>query len=505
MNHTTLLVISDTHTIDRAQTPFPDTTRRCELGNELVERAIRDAELTGGFDAIALMGDLIEDGTAVGAEQDLASLEARVSDLVDHIPLMVVPGNHDPDQQFCLRLFNDHQGLHRLNGYRFYTFVDTWDENNVGHRPTSQLEEFQNLASQDRDAPLIVLQHNPLYPPIYDEYPFVLADHEHIMNVYEKANVRLSLSAHYHPGQEMASRNNVFYWTSPTLSKPPFQYTLIHFRGQDVEIEPRKLQLPENIPLMDVHAHTHYAYCADNVSAKKVIQRADTFHVGTQCLTEHADQLYMTREQHASGLPFRSGGYWDSNGEGNADRMNRYQQEVKRLRQDSVRLGVEIELDRNGAPAIHPGHLGDWDIKLGSVHWLPHDIDSLSPDEIQHSFLQNTRALLEAGIDVLAHPFRFFRGVELPPPTAIYGQVADLLVEHGAAAELNFHYNDPDPAFFSICLERNIPIATGTDAHKLCEVGALRPHIYFIQNLTEPRALQNVLFTELGDDHAEIK
>lgn len=505
VNNLTLLVISDTHTIDRAHTPHPDSTRRCELGNELVERAIRDAQLEGGFDGIALMGDLTEDGSAPGAERDIAALEERVFELAGDTPLMVVPGNHDPDAEFCLRLFNDHQGLHRLKGYRFYTFLDQWDVNDVGHRPPEQLQSFLELAGDDSGAPLIVLQHNPLYPPIQDEYPFILADNEHILNLYEQAGVELSLSAHYHPGQKLVSRNGVRYWTSPALSEPPFRYALVHLRGRDVQIEPRQLKLPDEVPLMDVHAHTHYAYCADNVTAAGVIQRASTFNVTTQCLTEHADQLYMSREEHAAGLPFEQPGYWDRDVPDTINRMQKYRREVGHLRNKGVRLGTEIELDRDGAPGIHPDDLRGWDITLGSVHWLPGNLDILSQEEIHKSFLWNVRTLLDAGIDILGHPFRFFRAGDMDPPKDIYDAIVEMLQEHGAAAELNFHYNDPDAEFFRQCLDHGVPVATGTDAHKLSEVGALKPHISFMTDLVGKTGLEEVLLTDIGEDNAEIR
>ena len=57
-----LLVIADVHyTTDAADAASAPARRRCLLGCELVRRAIEDARRRGGLDAIALMGDLIND------------------------------------------------------------------------------------------------------------------------------------------------------------------------------------------------------------------------------------------------------------------------------------------------------------------------------------------------------------------------------------------------------------------------------------------------------------
>ena len=54
------------------------------------------------------------------------------------------------------------------------------------------------------------------------------------------------------------------------------------------------------------------------------------------------------------------------------------------------------------------------------------------------------------------------------------------------AAELNFHYNDPDPEFFRICREEGTRIVMGSDAHQLREVGDLQPHLRLLRQIGAP-------------------
>ncbi len=93
------------------------------------------------------------------------------------------------------------------------------------------------------------------------------------------------------------------------------------------------------------------------------------------------------------------------------------------------------------------------------------------------AFMKLTESLVLSGIDVLAHPFRYFVRKKSPNPVHLYRPMADLLAAHDVAAEINFHTNLPDPAFFTICLERGVKIALGSDSHEPHEVGELGLHL----------------------------
>ena len=56
-----------------------------------------------------------------------------------------------------------------------------------------------------------------------------------------------------------------------------------------------------------------------------------------------------------------------------------------------------------------------------------------------------------------------------------------MLREHGIAAELNFHGNEPPVEFFSMCINSGVRITFGSDSHSLWEVGELAPHLDFLK------------------------
>ncbi len=459
-----------------------------------MQRALLDARRRGAADAIVLLGDLIEDPTDAGAERDLAALEQTIHDAAGNLPLIMVPGNHDGNADLVLSIFGDRPGPHEVRGYRLHSFLDGWDECDVCRRPREDMRRFAEEAGPRSDKPLIVLQHNPLHPPIESEYPYILADCESIMSAYSDAGVLLSLSGHYHAGQEPSRSGGVSYYTCPALCESPFRYAMVTLEGREVTVTEHPLRLAESPPLIDVHTHTHYAYCGAGVSAVEVIRRARLFGLAGVCLTEHADQLYLTRQEHTSGHVFEDPDFWCTPRSAESERMPRYRAEVGPLRNDFVSVGLEVELDADGRPALRDQHREGWDLLLGTVHWTPGGVEGLTASEVNRRFLRDTERILQSGVDVLAHPFRFFRRNKLAPPGELYRPVAVLLARYGAAAEINFHTNEPDPEFFTICIAEGVKIALGSDAHELREVADLHPHLAVLREAAGTEDVTDLLY-----------
>jgi len=344
----TLLVLADVHFRQAGQPlssgGIPDT----DLGAELVERAILDARRRGGFDALVLLGDLLDAGGAPGADRDLALLEDVIYRAAGDVPRIVVPGNHDGDAALVLSILADQGGLHEVKGYRLYSFVDAWDDRDVGTRPPEAMERFAGQSRAGAERPLVVLQHNALHPPIEDDYPYMLQGREAIMRAYAQARVVLSLSGHYHAGQPLQEAGGVRYYTCPAICRAPYRYALVRLKGRQVGVSEHQLRLPEELRLLDVHTHTQYAYCGEDVSAPEVVRRARLFGLAGVGITEHADQLYLTRQEHDSCYVYRDNDYWRVPRSAESQRMPLYRQDVQPLRSDFVRLGLEVELDGLG-------------------------------------------------------------------------------------------------------------------------------------------------------------
>jgi histidinol phosphatase-like PHP family hydrolase len=119
-----------------------------------------------------------------------------------------------------------------------------------------------------------------------------------------------------------------------------------------------------------------------------------------------------------------------------------------------------------------------------------------SQAEAECLFLEETEKLIASGIDVLAHPFRFFQRESLQHRTPhLYDRVAAMLSSAGVAVEVNVHVNDPDPRFLRACIARGVRVALATDSHVPAEVGELAPHLRLLRQAgVGRRELSNVVY-----------
>lgn len=493
-----LLVLTDMHyALCRPEANPAHAERRCELGCELTRRAIQDATRRGGFDAIAVLGDLIDDGNAALAEADLLELAAVFRQDAPGVPLLIVPGNHDGDYSRLFAIFGDAAGPRHLCGYTFITFADRYKPGDVCTRNDEDRRLLDQCARRS-EGPIIVLQHNPVNPVIDGDYPYMLTNRGQVMSDYSRTGVLLSISGHYHDGQALNSEGGVLYYTAPSLSEAPFPYTIIHMKGREVTVEPRRLMLqgpPAGTPIWDCHVHTEFAYCGRGITAKEMIERAGTFGLEGLCLVEHAPQLYCDADDFWVGNHIRNPKLWRAP---KRPRMAEFCEQILPLRSDYVRVGLEVELDVEGQLTLHEEDR-DWpDLLVGAVHFLEAgDIDSLSDEVLIEQFMKACRGLLEAGVDVLAHPWRLFGKRKKPVPPELYEQLADMLAGSGTAAEINFHIQPPDAHFFRLCLDRGVKITFGSDAHRLHDVGNLWAHLALLREAAgtdDPDKLRQLMF-----------
>lgn len=475
MSELRLLLIADPHAYTSPQEE-PPPPRQGLPGAELVIRAIQAAKAGGSIDAIVLLGDLLNDGLQASSEQTLDQLKAALDNYAADIPLLVVPGNHDGPADRILRVFGQSPGPRQIGPYRFYLFVDRYGEGDFATRSGVDRATFLKWAQQP-GGPIVVLQHNPMNPLIDRDYPYMLTNREQVMEDYEKAGVLLSLSGHFHQGQPLSRASGVNYYTCPALCEEPFGFALTMLDGQQVRIQPMRLALGNDLPLVDYHCHTEFAYCGEGIKAEEIIRRGRLMGLAGLCLTEHAPQLYCNKDDFWSARHIRQPEIWR-----NCDRTraSQFRQEMEALRSDFVRIGLEVECDADCQLTLHEEDR--WvDLLVGAVHWIPEDPAQLTDEQLTQAFLRNTQGLLDGGVHILAHPWRLFRWAKRNVPTELYGQLADMLARAGTAAEINFHKNANDPAFFAECIRRGVKIAFGSDTHMLHQTGGFAAHLNCLQ------------------------
>jgi len=328
------------------------------------------------------------------------------------------------------------------------------------------------------------VQHSPIYPDVdVSKFPYMPLNRGDIMASYRERGVLLSLSGHYHPGQSPTRKDGTLYVTLPALEDDPFRFGIVRVEGRDARIEFHRLKHPEFSELTDGHIHTHFGYCAVDVHPTPVRERLELLGIQRAVLVEHAPQLYLADTQ-----------FWHAEHIENPDairnarrngtcRVEAYRKAMREFSDTLFRIGLEAELDRDGGLTLLEEDRKGWDKILGAVHWIPSNLPFATPAQQEKSFMILVEGLAAGGIDVLAHPFRYFAQNKLARPKGLYRPIAKLLRERDIAAEVNFHYDRPDPEFFRICMEEGVRIVVGSDAHCLYEVGDLAPHIRLLKEI----------------------
>ena len=492
MDEFRLLVLTDAHN-DSLADPSAPTGRNCRLGNELVHRAINDALRLGGFDAIAIMGDMVDRGQLSSAADDLQAVAAEIARAVPGVPVLAVSGNHDGHAQRFKTIFGQSHDVVELGGYRFILFSEVYAEGDYATRPASQLARLRELAAGG--GPIIALQHNPMNPPIVSDYPYMLVNRDEVMEAYRQCGVLLSISGHYHAGQALSRHGQVSYVTVPALCEKPFFYAIVRLRDREVGVEFRRLEMPSEAALIDSHVHTEFAFCGAGVKARQAIERAGAMGLAGLCLVEHAPQLYCSKEDFWPGTHIRVPSLWRNR---TADRMSEFRRQILPLRSSFVRVGLEVELDADGQITLHEEDRDGLDLLLGAVHFLPTPAEKLSDAQLKRQFLAATEGLLRSGIDILAHPLRLFRWAKRATPASVFEPLADMLAESGVAAEINLHHNDPNEEFFALCSKRGVRLALGSDAHTLSAVGGFWPHLEMLRRIAGSNDVRPLLWKPRG-------
>lgn len=258
-----LLILSDIHYVHKAPKTSNIPQRRTDLGIELI-RQVRKKLSGTRIDAVVILGDTVDNGNAPGAWEDAEEV-ARAIDLFKR-PVVHVAGNHDglvlrtrmegipqplivqvvPSQGRATASPKAEESTpSRMSpSYALFSFHDLYDKQDKTRRSEEAMQKLLQVAQTHPERPIVALQHNPIYPRIQSSYPYMIENAESVMRAYERANVVLSLSGHYHPGQKAVRQGNVTYATCPALCEKPFRFLVAEVVETKVRITEFALDPP---------------------------------------------------------------------------------------------------------------------------------------------------------------------------------------------------------------------------------------------------------------------
>lgn len=445
--------------------------RRSAIAHILLLRTVHRLNKYIKPDVTLLLGDLIDDPDSPYAIGELILLK----DITDRLEsrLIVIPGNHDPNPDIFYSVFPEPSRITDIGGVRFVTCLDKEEPGYNATRSSDDIK-FMKTARSGHAGPIISLQHVPLFAPGTSPSPYSLTNSSEVWSEFENNNYTLSISGHYHSGDDQIGKGTGKSITVPALCESPFSFIEIEIDGDKITTRHHQLAMPPELELIDYHVHTPYAYCQENMNPELTIQLAKEFGLAGFAFTEHSGQLYF------DGPTFWNAEFMENGLEtdhGHQNRMPDYLKLTKKYCPPAL-LGFEMDCDYQGRPVIYPEDLKHAQVRLASVHWLEElKKDKPDIDLACREMLRRLSVMFEYGVDILAHPFRIFTRTQTPEPKQLVDPLIELLRKHNVAAEINFHNQITSEGFVKKCVDAGVKLAFGSDSHNLYEVGEHYPHL----------------------------
>lgn len=137
-----------------------DSGKKTGLIPQLLEKVLQ-AVSGQGIDLILLLGDLVDNGNADGAEDDWI----RIRNLLERFqkPILAVRGDHDLIPETYRKIPGDPQESVAWNGDHLIGFSDRYEPDGSCFRDWDDMvSKFEGVPS---GLPVVVYQHNPI-PPV---------------------------------------------------------------------------------------------------------------------------------------------------------------------------------------------------------------------------------------------------------------------------------------------------------------------------------------------------
>ncbi len=457
--------------------------RQGEFAKIFLCQALQYLRLRGDIDLLCLGGDLLHEPQDVTLLQELAQVLQQCE-----IPLLAVPGNHDPEpEEFRSVLktadYIDCKGV-RVISFPSDPMLPGW---NASRRP----EEFARARalSHAHNGPVVFVQHVPLFPHGQADNIYSYDNANEIVELMRECGCILSLSGHLHNGVATMEYEGMTFACAAALCEAPFSFQIYTLDDGKISQQAVNLQSPAELSLGDYHTHSPFAYCNEDMDCALAAQMLNLLNLQQVAITEHSGHLYLNE------VDWRSDWHLTSVAELQPadDRSQDYLHYLEQCCASERRFlrGTEVDVTAKGELLLQEPLASGSEFRIGAIHKLP----KLPPAEAVDKFLQLAEALITSGqIQVLAHPFRVFswdgRGEK---PRQAFAPLIRLLRQNNVAVEVNFHRNLPDPEFISGCLEAGIKIALGSDAHALWELGAFAFHLEFLRRLGYSGDISSIL------------
>jgi histidinol phosphatase-like PHP family hydrolase len=234
--------------------------------------------------------------------------------------------------------------------------------------------------------------------------------------------------------------------------------------------------------MIDYHVHTSMSYCAERtlgpdfyVSA--LAAKSKSSGVEGAAVTDHGMAVYFPEETAWRWEFIVKPEIFDAHRDAGNKRLDAHLRGLEKFAGAGIMPGFEAEMMEDGRLTLDPAFRKRLRVLIGSIHWLPMTRErGASPGEIYRYFDAHTNGLLDKGIDILGHPFRWL-STQMPLTDAMIKKLVADTMARGAALELNSHFKiDSDVRMLREAADAGALVAWGTDCHKAAEFGDFSYH-----------------------------
>jgi len=238
----------------------------------------------------------------------------------------------------------------------------------------------------------------------------------------------------------------------------------------------------------DCHAHTTASYCAERDMLPEAYVEAlkkGSSPCDKVVIADHTMALYFPQEVAWSWKYITDSSVYDAYRDFGNQRFEAHLEKLKAFEPDGILPGLETEMLHDGRFDFDQAFRARIRVLIGSVHWLPDNKESC-PDKglIVKRWLEHTLKLIDSGIDVLGHPFRW---IAYQGPNVEDGVIKEIVARAkaaGVALELNSHYKiDSDAKMLEEVAEQGATLALATDSHLRREILDFSYHMELLDKL----------------------
>ncbi len=170
-------------------------------------------------DLVIFAGDLLNDPVRTDLLPAASLHLARL-----HAPLIALPGNHAPAPEIFYRTIPRPPEYLDVGGIRFIPFYcaperpcyNTFRTPEETERMCRLAHEFQRIS--------VSVQHVPLFRPGQGGSRYNYENADALLDAMRDANIRLTLSGHYHAGMKPVSDGFTTAIAAPALCEMPFRF-----------------------------------------------------------------------------------------------------------------------------------------------------------------------------------------------------------------------------------------------------------------------------------------